>query len=88
MLKWDAERDAEEYTRQCEREHRGSLSFRNVERLRQLQEENIMKTKELHTEHETYELKWEAEGDAEEYKKQRHKEHRESFVMKSMRAIC
>ena len=59
MLKWDAERDGEEYMMECEEECRKSFAFRNREGLHQLQEENKMKAKDMNAKHESYELKWE-----------------------------
>ena len=82
-LKWAGERDAEDYKRQMEEERRNSFAFRNAEGKRIRDLEGQMKADDLHDEHESYELKWAGEKDAEEYKKQMAEERRDSFAFRN-----
>eukprot|EP00569_Conticribra_weissflogii_P017732 CAMPEP_0171446618 /NCGR_PEP_ID=MMETSP0881-20121228/38688_1 /TAXON_ID=67004 /ORGANISM="Thalassiosira weissflogii, Strain CCMP1336" /LENGTH=810 /DNA_ID=CAMNT_0011971011 /DNA_START=223 /DNA_END=2656 /DNA_ORIENTATION=+ len=82
-LKWAGERDAEEYKKQLARERRESLALRNVEGVRIRDLEAQMKANDFHNEHESYELKWAGERDADEYKKQLARERRESFELRN-----
>jgi len=82
-LKWAGERDAEEYKKQLARERRESLALRNVEGVRIRDLEAQMKANDFHNEHESYELKWAGERDANEYKKQLARERRESFELRN-----
>ena len=81
-LKWEGERDAEEYKKKCEEERRQSLVFRGRETVRQRMEEEERKVQELNKKHESYELKWEGERDAEEYKKKCEEERRQSLAFR------
>jgi len=82
-LKWDGERDAEDYKKQMDKERRDSLAYRNAEGQRIRDVEGLMKTDEYQNEHESYELKWAGERDAEDYKKQMDKERRDSLAYRN-----
>jgi len=82
-LKWAAEKDAEEYKRQCEQERRESFAFRNQEGRKHREVLDGMKSEHLSADHESFELKWAAEKDAEEYKRQCERERRESFAFRN-----
>ena len=82
-LKWDGERDADEYKRQLAQQRRESLAGRNAEG-RQIRDlESIMKADDQAREHESYELKWAGERDADEYKRQLAQERRESLAFRN-----
>ena len=85
-LKWAGERDADEYKRQLAQERRESLAFRNAEghRIRDLK--STMKADDQAREHESYELKWAGERDADEYKRQMAQERRESLAGRNAEA--
>eukprot|EP01082_Thalassiosira_pseudonana_P001771 g585.t1 g585 contig10:341496-343144(-) len=76
-LKWAGDRDAEDYQKQMAQERRDSLAFRNAEGARIRDLETQMKSDALHDEHESYELKWAGDRDAEEYKRQMAQEERQ-----------
>jgi hypothetical protein len=82
-LKWAGERDAEAYKRQMDRERRESLAFRNAEGSRIRDVEATMKSDDRNNEHESYELKWAGERDAEAYRRQMAQERRESFAFRN-----
>eukprot|EP00584_Thalassiosira_punctigera_P003884 CAMPEP_0172540890 /NCGR_PEP_ID=MMETSP1067-20121228/11795_1 /TAXON_ID=265564 ORGANISM="Thalassiosira punctigera, Strain Tpunct2005C2" /NCGR_SAMPLE_ID=MMETSP1067 /ASSEMBLY_ACC=CAM_ASM_000444 /LENGTH=519 /DNA_ID=CAMNT_0013326815 /DNA_START=154 /DNA_END=1710 /DNA_ORIENTATION=+ len=82
-LKWAGERDAEDYKKHMAQERRDSFAFRNTEGSRIRNLEGQMKADENHTEHESYELKWAGERDAQEYKKQMAQERRDSFAFRN-----
>ena len=79
-LKWAGERDADAYKRQLEEERRKSFKFRNDEGFRQRDEVSIRLQEEQTREHESYELKWAGEKDAEAYQRQLAEERRKSFA--------
>ena len=81
-LKWEGERDAEEYKKKCEEERRQSLAFRGRETVRQRMEEEERKVQDLNNRHNSYELKWDGERDAEEYKKKCEEERRQSLAFR------
>ena len=85
-LKWAGERDAEDYKRQMAEERRDSLAFRNEEGRRIRDLESDMKTEEQHAQHESYELKWAGERDAEDYKRQMAEEQREELRFRNNEA--
>ena len=85
-LKWAGERDAEDYRRQMAEERRDSLAFRNEEGRRIRELESDMKTDEQQTEHESYELKWAGERDAEDYRRQMAEERREELSFRNNEA--
>lgn len=82
QLKFEAERDAEAYKKQLEEERRMSLARRNEEARRQREKESSEKGEELQATHESYELKWKAEKDAENYLKEQAEERRKSLQMR------
>jgi len=81
-LKWAGEKDAEEYKKQMAEERRRSFAFRHEEGKRQREEEEQRNAEDQYAEHESYELKWAGEKDAEEYKKQMAEERRRSFAFR------
>jgi hypothetical protein len=83
QLKAAGERDADEYKQQMAKERRESLAFRNAEGRRIRDLETMMKGDEWEREHESYELKWAGERDADAYKKQMAKERRESLAFRN-----
>ena len=82
-LKWEGENDAKAYEMRMESERRESLSFRNQEgrRQRRLQEESNAAT--LLSDHDSFELKWAGEKDAEAYQEQLAREKRESLAFRN-----
>ncbi|KAL7554993.1 hypothetical protein ACHAWF_018581, partial [Thalassiosira exigua] len=85
-LKWAGERDADDYKKRMDQERRESFAFRNAEGKRIRDLEGQMKADEHHCEHESYELKWAGERDADDYKKQMNKERRESLQFRNQEA--
>jgi hypothetical protein len=86
-LKWQGERDAEEYKKKCAQERRESYAFRNAEGRRQRAEEEIRIEGEKMKESEIHELKRGAQKDVEEYKKQCELERRESFAFRGRECV-
>lgn len=86
-LKWQGEKDAEEYLKNCARERRESFAFRNAEGRRQRMEEEERKAKEQYDEHIRLEHKWEGERDAEEYRKRCEKARRESLAFRGQEVV-
>eukprot|EP00579_Thalassiosira_antarctica_P014085 CAMPEP_0201944928 /NCGR_PEP_ID=MMETSP0903-20130614/53644_1 /ASSEMBLY_ACC=CAM_ASM_000552 /TAXON_ID=420261 /ORGANISM="Thalassiosira antarctica, Strain CCMP982" /LENGTH=864 /DNA_ID=CAMNT_0048487985 /DNA_START=96 /DNA_END=2691 /DNA_ORIENTATION=- len=82
-LKWSSERDADDYKKQMDKERRDSLASRNAEGKRIRNLEGQMKADEHHNEHESYELKWAGERDADDYKKQMNEERRDSLAFRN-----
>ena len=82
-LKWAGERDAEDYKRQLAEEEREDFAFRNVEDRRIRDREMEMKHNDHQDEHESYELKWAGERDAEDYKKQVAEEERDDLAFRN-----
>jgi hypothetical protein len=85
-LKWAGERDADEYGKLMSQERRDSLAFRNAEARRIRDLETQMKADEHHEEHESYELKWAGERDADEYGKLMSQERRDSLAFRNAEA--
>ena len=85
-LKWAGERDAEDYKRQLAKEEREDTAFRNAEGRRIRNVEAEMKYKNQRREHESYELKWAGERDAEDYKRQLAMEEREDLAFRNEEA--
>ena len=79
-LKWAGEKDAEEHQRKLLEERRQSLAFRNQEGKCQRDMEQQQRSEQVHSEHESYELKWKGEKDAEEYNRLLEKQRRKSLV--------
>ncbi len=85
-LKWAGERDAEDYEKQEAKSRRDSLAFRNAEGRRIRNLESDMKSSALQDDHESFELKWASERDAEEYKELQDCERRESLKFRGREA--
>ena len=83
-LKWAGEKDAENYQRELEQQRRKSLAFRNQEGKRQRDLGQQQHSEALHAEHESYELKWAAEKDAEDYQRELEKQRRQSFAGRNL----
>jgi len=82
-LKWSGERDADDYKKQIKNDRRDSFAFRNAEGARIRDLEHQMKAGEQHNEHDSYELTWAGERDAEEYQKQIAEDRRDSFAFRN-----
>jgi hypothetical protein len=82
-LKWTGERDAEAYQQKLKEERRDSFAFRNKEGHRQRKEDSARASQEQQSEHESYELKWGSEKDAEAYKRKLEQERRDSFKFRN-----
>jgi len=82
-LKWGGEKDAEAYKKQLADDRRKSLAFRNKDGHRQRELEANMHHDEKQAEHESYELKWGGEKDAEAYKKQLADDRRKSLAFRN-----
>ena len=85
-LKWAGERDADDYEKQVAQSRRHSLAFRNAEARRIRNLEANMKSSALQDDHESYELKWAGERDAEAYKRLQDRERRESLNFRGREA--
>ena len=85
-LKWAGERDADEYGILMSQERRDRLAFRNAEAKRIRDLETQMKADEHHEEHESYELKWAGERDADNYQRQMDEKRRESLKFRNQEA--
>jgi hypothetical protein len=79
-LKWAGERDADEYKRQMAQQRRESFVGRNAEGHRIRDVEAQLQKDESARQHESYELKWAGERDADEYKRQMAQQRRESLA--------
>ena len=86
-LKRQAEKDCEKYLKQIEASRRQSLAFRNEEGRRIRENETRRINEEFMKEHESYELKWAAERDAEAFRKELDKARRESLVFREKEAV-
>lgn len=86
-LKHAGERDADEYRKLMERQHRESLARRNREARKQRDTLTQQHRAALLTEHEDYELKWAAERDSEEYRKQQDELRRDSLASRNKEAF-
>jgi len=82
-LKWAGERDADAYKKQLADERRKSYKFRNDEGHRQREEESMRRQQEMTSEHESYELKWGGEKDAEAYQRKLAEERRGSYAFRN-----
>merc|ERR1711934_886166 len=67
-LKWAGEEDVENYKKECIKERKTSLEFRNAERLRHCQIDNERRLEKIKSEHDNYELKWAGEEDVKNYR--------------------
>eukprot|EP00977_Amphora_coffeiformis_P013564 scaffold3586_cov164-Amphora_coffeaeformis.AAC.15 len=79
-LKQAAARDTDDYKKQQEAACRESLAFRNQEGRKQRQQASQMESSMKQAEHESYELKWAGEKDAEAAQKQIKEERRKSLA--------
>lgn len=82
-LKRAGERDVDAYKKKLQEERRDSFAFRNKEGHRQREEDSLRDMREQQMEHESYELKWAGEKDAEAYKKKLEQERRDSFKFRN-----
>ena len=83
-LKRAAARDVDNYKKRIEKERRESLAGRGRE-ARKLQKEKMKKLAlEAARDHESYELKWAGEKDAEEYHRKVNEERRKSLANRNM----
>jgi hypothetical protein len=87
-LKWQAEKDVENYNREEALARRDSLARRNVLSRKQREVEIESKQKTLTAEHESYELKWDAEKDADAQIRKEQEERRLSLVQRNIDAKC
>ena len=85
-LKFEADKDAEEYKRELADQRRSSLAMRNQVAREQVVAAQIKKKEESDIEHENYELKAAAHRDAVEYKKRLNDERRESLASRNQNA--
>ena len=69
---------ADEYRKDIEEDRRDSLSFRNAEGKCQRDFQAEVNAKGCHRVHESYELKWAGDRDADEYRKKVAKEQRDN----------
>ena len=79
-LDQQAARDVENYKKQMEQARRESLASRNRNARRVRQEEDEERSNAMVAEHESYELKWAGEKDAEEYARKMQEERRKSLA--------
>jgi hypothetical protein len=82
-LKWAGERDADACQKRLEQERRDSFAFRNKEGQNQRLHEEQRELEARNIEHESYELKWAGERDADAYQKRLEQERRDSFAFRN-----
>ncbi len=85
-LKWAGEKDAEKYLEECKLAKRDSFAYRNAEGRVQRMEQAEREAAKKYAEHESYELKWAGERDADEYKKKCDADRRMSFAFRNAEA--
>jgi len=85
-LKWASEKDVEEYKRLTEEERRQSLAFRNSEAQIQRAVSDLCKKDEMDKKHESFEVKWAGDKDAQFHKEQLQKERRLSLEFRNIEA--
>ena len=78
-LKWEGERDIEEYKKKCKDQSRESFAIRNTEDIHQRQEKEGNDTDDLCEKLDSYELKRADVNDTEEQKKKCEEQRRERF---------
>ena len=83
-LKWQAEKDAEEYNRKMDRARRESLAQRNAASRAQREIESEAHQRLVSAEHASYELKWAAEKDTEVYVRSQQEERRQSLMQRNL----
>ena len=86
-LKLASEKDAEEYVRQQQELRRKSLQQRNTLARQQREDEQKRLDQELELDHESYELKWGGERDAEAYLRSLEEERRKSLNARKVEAL-
>jgi hypothetical protein len=83
-----AARDTDEYKQKLTEERRRSLEYRNQEASEQRQKSEEQRSKQNQAEHESYELKWAGDLDADNYKQELEKQRRESLFLRGEEAKC
>lgn len=83
-LNWAGERDADEYRDKMAEERRQSFAFRNAEGSRQRAQTGQERSEAQQAEHESYELNWAGERDADAYERQMEAERRESLAGRNL----
>ena len=68
---WAGEKDADEYKKLTAEKQRESFAFQNAEGKRQRDVQTEMEADKRNREHESCEMKWAGDSDAEDYKKNR-----------------
>ena len=81
--KWAGEKDADEYKKITAEKQRERFAFQNSEGKRQWDDQTEMEADERNRHHDSYELKWAGDSNAEDYKKKIAKERRESFAFRN-----
>jgi hypothetical protein len=79
-IKWAGERDADAYSDKMAEERRKSLASRNREGSKQRTAISQIRAEEQQAEHESYELKWAGEQDADTYQRSLELQRRESLA--------
>lgn len=82
-----AAKDVEAYQKKVRDERRDSIRFRNQEARNICEETQRKKEAALQAEHESYELKWAGEKDAEAYKRQMQEERRKSLAGRNKESV-
>jgi hypothetical protein len=82
-LKNLGEKDVENYRLEMDKQRRESLAGRNKEGWRQREFEGQQQSEAQKLDHESYELKWAGEQDADAYEKKMEEERRESFAFRN-----
>jgi hypothetical protein len=85
-LKWAGEKDAEQYLRALEQDRRDSLAFRNKEGKGHRDFARDQQLAEIRARHESLELKWAGEQDANIYKQKVEEERRKSLAQRNKEA--
>lgn len=85
-LKWESEKDAEEYKRKVAQNRRESMAQRNREAKRLCDLEQQQKSERLLAEHEDFELKWKSQKDVEVYQRRMQQDRRHSLVKRNRQA--
>jgi hypothetical protein len=86
-LRWAAEKDAEAYRLKMDEERRQSLKARNAHARKQRERASDEVSQALQKEHESFELKWTGEKDAEAYLRQEEQARRESLKFRNSEAL-
>merc|ERR1712013_801211 len=86
-LKWAGDNDVVKYKKECEKERKNSLAFRNAEGIRHRKFDDDLRVEKLKCEHESYELKWVGDNDVVKYKKECEKERKNSLAFRNVEGI-